>query len=189
MEKRRGTPYKKVLTVLVLLGILTGVLAAVQFFLKDLGISIPFVLPFVRQPVPETASVKVTFVTRYAKCDDVTTTSEEISRDRVESFISTISGEWSAVGKDGSGVQLLRTIDDYCPHHSRTRLIILNRGHVAVYRGTTPDPRFLIKEYPDIRESALEEKCRDLLKKGYLIEDEPALVDEKVRLYLEGIID
>jgi len=141
-------------------------------------------------PAMEKNSVRLTYTTRYLRCDDIETITQEISRDKVDAFVSSLSPEWHAVGREDSGVQLLKEVDDYCPLHKRTRLVILTpKGNLAVYRGQEPDPRFLVKEYGSVHESMLEPKTREILRKGYMIEDDPDQVEEKVRLYLEGIID
>jgi len=188
MEKSQGPPYRKV--IVGLLGIcLIGAAVVLGGFvfgdLKELILS----LTGHKAQLSNPASVQITYVTKYLKCGDISTVSEQISRDEVDAFIATLSEEWNAVGREDSGIQLLRTIDDYCPFHAKTRLITLSHGYVAVYRGNVPDAKFLIKEYKDLRESNLDPKCRSLLEKGVLVEDEPDVVDEKVRLYLEGIID
>lgn len=142
------------------------------------------------KPSVQATSVRVVYTTRYLKCDDTVVESEEVSRENLEPFLASISSDWKAVGQDESSVYLLRTVDDYCPVHSRFRLLILTPGgYVAVYRGKVADPRFLEKEIKSLTEANMDAKTRDMLKQGVIIEDDPEVINETVRLYLEGIND
>lgn len=147
-------------------------------------------LPFGFQSEPSDDMVVVTYTTRFLKCDCIGTSEERVPKATLESYLASVSPEWRAAGRRDSKVEFMRQVDDYCSYHARNRLIILQKGYVHVYRGETPDSRYLMREFRELAEGQIPDvKTRELLKQGVKLEDDPAVVDAKVRLYLEGITD
>lgn len=147
-----------------------------------------------RDPASESPSrVQVFTVMRYAKCGDEAYSIREMTKDEAAAFVASLPSTWS-VGQsrnsaEDSAIEVVCRVDDFCPEHQRMRLVMMVDGKVSVFRGAKPDPRFLMTQLSSLTEDLLGPYDVELLKKGLVLEDEPGLVDEKVRLYLEGLID
>lgn len=136
---------------------------------------------------PKTATHSlVTYRTEY-KCKDVIVSTVEVPEVGLDAYLAAVNPEWGKPASGVTGHQFTRLDPGYCPDHARFRLICLSGGHVAVYRGKTPDPAFLLKEYKDLPESSLHPRDRDVLREGLVIEDDPDEVDALVAKHLEGI--
>lgn len=144
-------------------------------------------LPFSTGPNNQTSTVRITYITRYLKCQDYITVQEDISTGHLDSFLNGLSQEWTAIGQDNLGIQLMQTIDDYCPFHNETRLLKLVDGVICLYRGDEPDELMLIRQYPHLTESRLDTRTIELLERGVVITGEADEVDDIVAKYLEGI--
>ena len=97
--------------------------------------------------------VRVTYITRYQKCDDTSAITEDIDQGGLDTLIASLSEDWSAIGKNPETVQLLKVVDDWCPNHKHYRLIKIHRGNVMVFRGQVVDERYIVYNLKDIKES------------------------------------
>ncbi len=139
----------------------------------------------------EVSSVRVTYITKYQKCDDISVVSEDIDQSEIESFLASLSEEWKAIGKSSGTVQLLKVVDDWCPNHKHYRLIKIVGGNVKVFRGQSADERYIVYDLKALTESSIiHQETLDKLKAGVVLFDEDAgNLDALVRSYLEGITD
>lgn len=154
--------------------------------LKDRSLWPPMTTPSVGD------EVQVHYHTLYTKCKDVVTETDVVSRGSIGDYLAQVAREWQVSLSSGSDSvhQFSRSIDDFCPEHSRFRFVTLAEGAGAVYRGKElSQAGLLVRMYTDIPESRLRKTEKDLLRAGIVLEDEPGLVDAKVAKYLEGIID
>ncbi|HHY11282.1 MAG TPA: hypothetical protein GX529_01495 [Firmicutes bacterium] len=146
-------------------------------------------------PVPNSGSqasmVQVIYVTRYSKCGDTATVARDIGRNRLDSLFASLSDDWSAMEERDGKMELLKTVDDWCPNHNHYRLIKMHRGHVVVFRGQSPDDEFIVRGYRELEESLIiHRETLQQLRQGILLFDEdPDQLDVLVRSYLEGITD
>ncbi len=139
------------------------------------------------------SGAEASFLTLYSKCKDTVINRCEIPAD-VDSYILSVGEKgqegWVLSSRGEKSVEFLREIDDYCPEHAGFRYIVLNQGYVCVYRGKKKDPAFLHREYTKITESSIvRPKDKELLRAGFILEDNPSEVDAKVSKYLEGLIE
>jgi hypothetical protein len=187
----RGVYKRWVLALISVSAVLCTVIAG-RILLKGNGLSFPF---FTREADASKPAVSVEYRTEYLKCGDALVEYREFPADELSSAMASLSATWTLAGDDEKGVRLLRQIDEYCDTHYRSRLITIYRGCVCVFRGKDPDPRFVVRERPDIREADLHERDKAFLKTGYVIEagpdtphtEVPAALDREVAVYLEGI--
>jgi hypothetical protein len=133
--------------------------------------------------------VRAVFETRYLRCGCISVEERELQGGSAELLSISSGPTWQlAGGRDGISC-FFREIDDYCPEHSRFRLITIKDGVVAVYRGKRAIQDFLVRSYPALREDLMMPATRQTLANGVVLEGEPATIDETVDLYIEGIID
>ncbi|MBE3520260.1 MAG: hypothetical protein IMW97_08255 [Firmicutes bacterium] len=133
--------------------------------------------------------VRAVFETRYLLCGCVAVEERELEGGKID--VSSPSGTpaWQLASAREGRPCFFRVVDDYCPEHSRFRLITLKDGVVAVYRGKRVVGGFLLKTYPELQERLMTSDTRQVLTTGVLVEGDPREVDQTVKLYLEGIID
>ncbi|HHX27744.1 MAG: hypothetical protein ACOX5Q_02165 [Bacillota bacterium] len=192
MAKPPPSAYKRWVLVLISISAVACTVIAGSMLMKGGGLSLPF---FTSQADASRPDVRVEYRTEYLRCGDALVEYREHPAAELDSVMAGLSQAWSVAEGSGPGVRLLRQIDDYCDTHLRCRLIAIYRGYVCVFRGKDPDPRFLVRELPDIRETDLAERDRAFLRKGYVIEADPqmpqtevpAALDREVVVYLEGI--
>ncbi len=191
MAKSKSAFRRWVLALISICAFACAVIAGSMLF-KDGGLSFPF---FTRETDASHAAVRVEYRTEYLKCGDALVEFGEYPSQELSSVIASLPDGWSVAREDGREVRLLRQLDEYCDTHHRIRLITIYRGHVCVFRGKEPDPRFLVRELPDIREVDLAQRDKDFLRTGYVIEADPRTphtevpvsLDREVAIYLEGI--
>jgi hypothetical protein len=137
------------------------------------------------------SSVRVTYITRYQKCDDTSAVSEDIDQGGLESFLASLSEDWNAMGESSETVQLLKVVNDWCPNHKNYRLIKIQGGNVRVFRGQSADERHIVYDLKALTESSIiHQETQDKLRLGVVLFDEdPGNLDTLVKSYLEGITD
>lgn len=185
---RFESTYKRLLVAFLAVAALSAIAVFSQMALKG---SFQSMLPwnFRRKQTATEAS----FLTHYGKCKDTVIDRCEIPGD-IDSYILSVNEKgqegWILSSRGEKSVEFLREVDDYCPEHARFRYIVLNQGYVCVYRGKRKDPAFLHREYTKITESSIvSPKDKELLRAGFVLEDDPSEVDGKVSKYLEGLIE
>ncbi len=184
MKNNRSSAFNRLLVALLVLCAFAGGVVLDKVLLKGTG-----------QRFPEMSSAShgehlVTYRTLYIKCGDVTVVTETVEENDLEPYLAAVSPKWNVSSQDDSGREFFRSVDDFCPEHSRFRFITLTGGQVAVYRGKGPaNPGFLVREYSHLTESSLRRAEKDELRTGLVLEDEPDAVDGKVAKYLEGLVE
>jgi hypothetical protein len=180
-----------VLTVVVAAFVLEGVLA------KDTG-GWPWAF---RSPTQLPGVSRVTYVQKYTRCGDTSSSVKEVPSDQVDALVAALAPGWKTKETRDGGLEIEKETDGFCPDHQDYRFIALYRGspgeplHVCVFRGKKADPIFLVRERRDLDEEALAPypKERERLKAGVLVPEpgdpEPGDVDEKVNTYLQGIAE
>lgn len=176
---RRGLP-----ALLVLLVLFGGILLG-RFLLLD------FEFPTPRYPGIEASMIRVIYITRYQKCDDTTTVTQDLGRNQLDLFFESLSEDWNAVDEQDGAIQLLRVVDDWCPNHKNYRLIKMHSGRVIVFRGQSPDDGFIVSDHKHLEESSIvHRETLEKLRQGIsLFDEDPENLDILVRSYLEGITD
>lgn len=180
-----------VLTVVAAVFVLEGILA------KDTGGRWPW---FSGASVQSPGIAKITYVQKFTRCGDVTTSVTEIPEDELESAVAALASGWTVSRAGSSSAVAQKDVDEYCPDHLDFRLIALYRGapgvevHVCVFRGKKIDSAFIAKERRDLTEDVLYPQDRQRLRVGLLVtydDEDPADVDldEKVDSYLQGIAE
>lgn len=140
----------------------------------------------------------VTYVQRYSRCGDTTTSAVETTKDELPGVLAGLPAGWMVKESRDTSAIVQRDVDGFCPEHEDYRFIALYRGspaeklHVCVFRGRKADPVFMVKECRDLTEDALYPQDRERLKAGVPVfpeaEDPPGVdLDEKAGLYLSGI--
>lgn len=142
-------------------------------------------------PGAQASVVQLVYITKYSKCGDTSTVTEDIGRDRLDALFASLSDGWSTLEERDGKIELMKTVDDWCPNHNHYRLLKLHRGHVVVFRGQDPDDRFVIRGYKELEESLIvHPQTLEQLRQGILLfNDDPEHLDVLVRSYLEGITD
>lgn len=167
-----------------ILALVTAFLAAITFYAL-----LSRRRPGVGENAPPGQSIRAVFETRYSLCGCVVVEERELEGGKID--LASLSGTpvWQLAGAREGLSCFFRAVNDYCPEHSRFRLITLKDGVVAVYRGKRAVEGFLVKSYPELQERLMTPDTRQTLTAGVLVEGEPSEVDHTVELYLEGIID
>lgn len=167
-----------------ILALVTAFLAAITFYAL-----LSRRRPGTGENVPPGRSIRAVFETHYSLCGCVVVEERELEGGKLD--LPSLSGTavWQLAGAREGLSCFVRVVKDYCPEHSRFRLITLKGGVVAVYRGRRAVDDFLFKSYPELQENLMTPDTRQTLTTGVLVEGDPREVDETVELYLEGIID
>lgn len=140
-------------------------------------------------PIPST--IKVVYTTRYSKCGDTVTTTTDINNAQLDSFFASLSDDWHIEQQHDTMINLVKTIDEWCPNHSCYRFIKIYRGRVVVFRGQSADKNFIVQDYNNLKEFLiLHKETLEQLRNGILLFDEnPEHLEILVKSYLEGITD
>ena len=128
MAKARGTFLNRLIMGLTAICVLCVLIIAAKMLSRGWD-----KLPFYSNPNNRVSTVRITYITRYLKCEDYITVQEDISSAQLDAFLNGLSSEWTAIGQENSGIQLLQPIDDYCPFHNETRLLKLVDGRVCLF--------------------------------------------------------
>ncbi|HHY35681.1 MAG TPA: hypothetical protein GX510_08675 [Firmicutes bacterium] len=138
---------------------------------------------------PPERAARAVFETRYLLCGCVVVEERELEGGKIDVLSASGAPVWQLAGAREGLQCFFRVVNDYCPEHSRFRLITLKDGVVAVYRGKRAVEGFLLKSYPELQEGLMTPGTKQALTTGVLVEGDPREVDHTVKLYLEGIID
>lgn len=177
---------------LVILCVLAASVIVGRILMKDGRLKIPFLAGAAGAGE---SPARVVYVTRFSECGDEIREFQTAPAGSVPALLTEVSPEWTLVKNTDLEVELTREIPGYCGTHLRKRFITLYKGHVCVFRGGGPEPKFIHKEIPSIKETDLIQAVREELRKGILLEAGPEIPDaevddwfeERVAIELEGI--
>lgn len=151
-----------------------------------------------RQPValPRSSTVeadtKLIWVTTFTVCGDEERRESAPDRAMIglnREQLQALNSGWLIESFAREQVVLRRT-DQLCPLHRDNRTLKINDGALAIFYGTPDRLGPEVRIVPDVVPSSLADDDRAVLERGLLFtSSDPAMLDELISSYLEGITE